>query len=88
MDSAGDPETDAHKAESKCPVSIPFVHGLMAWTPFSVVFTLKLTDVPFAQVVSKGEKLYYEITTGEQSKLVTPDAVAKLVLEKMRGKIG
>ncbi|CAL8242350.1 unnamed protein product [Merluccius merluccius] len=51
---AGDPETDAHKAESKCPV------------------------------VSKGEKLYYEITTGEQSKLVTPDAVAKLVLEKMR----
>ncbi|KAK0154411.1 Heat shock protein 14 [Merluccius polli] len=77
---AGDPETDAHKAESKCPVSIPFyVYGLMA-----VVFTLRLTDAPFAQVVSKGEKLYYEITAGEQSKLVTPDAVAKLVLEKMR----
>ena len=40
-----------------------------------------------SQVVSKGEKLYYEITAGEQTKLVTPDAVAKLVLEKMRGKI-
>ena len=37
-------------------------------------------------MVSKGEKLYYEITAGEQTKLVTPDAVAKLVLEKMRGK--
>uniref|UniRef100_A0A8C5CKV4 Heat shock 70 kDa protein 14 n=1 Tax=Gadus morhua TaxID=8049 RepID=A0A8C5CKV4_GADMO len=49
-----DPEANAHKAESKCPV------------------------------VSKGEKLYYEITAGEQTKLVTPDAVAKLVLEKMR----
>ncbi|CAL8323159.1 unnamed protein product [Lota lota] len=51
---ASDPETNSHKAESKCPV------------------------------VSKGEKLYYEITAGEQTKLVTPDAVAKLVLEKMR----
>lgn len=52
--SPGDPETDAHKAESKCPV------------------------------VSKEDKLYYEITAGEQSKLVTPDSAAKLVLEKMR----
>ncbi|KAK0141717.1 Heat shock protein 14 [Merluccius polli] len=45
---AGDPETDAHKAESKCP----------------------------------GEKLYYESPPGRQSKLVTPDAVAKLVPRK------
>ncbi|XP_056445307.1 heat shock 70 kDa protein 14 [Gadus chalcogrammus] len=51
---SADPEANAHKAESKCPV------------------------------VSKGEKLYYEISAGEQTKLVTPDAVAKLVLEKMR----
>ncbi|KAJ3612562.1 hypothetical protein NHX12_020833 [Muraenolepis orangiensis] len=51
---AGDPETKAHIAESKCPV------------------------------VCKGEKLYYDISAGEHNKLVTPDAVAKLVLEKMR----
>ncbi|XP_067110721.1 heat shock 70 kDa protein 14 [Osmerus mordax] len=49
----GDPETQAHKAESKCPL------------------------------VNRGEKPFYEIT-GDQTKHVSPEDVAKLIFHKMK----
>ncbi|KAG7236832.1 hypothetical protein INR49_000210 [Caranx melampygus] len=38
------------------------------------------------QVVNKAEKPYYEITAGEHPEYVAPEAVAKLVFAKMKGK--
>jgi len=91
VDSPGDPETSAHKAESKCPVSpsprLSLTDERCCAEANRGVVVLKLTEVLCAQVVSRGEKLYYEITAGEHNQLVSPDSVAKLVLEKMRGTV-
>lgn len=53
-------------------------HEMMCLAWFLCFFTL-------FQVVNKGDVPRYEIDTGETTKYVSPDDVAKLILHKMKG---
>ena len=92
-----DPEAEAHKAESKCPVSRLLSSGICLVAKchrsevtlhiFHTRHHLDSLGFSHSQVVNKGDLPKYEIDTGETTKYVSPDEVAKLVFHKMKGNV-
>lgn len=59
---------------------------ILVKSPFVFSLTVLSYLISHAQVVNKGDLPRYEIDTGETTKHVSPEEVAKLVFHKMKGK--
>lgn len=98
MDSSDDPQAQKYITESKCLVSMvllfPITKVIVKVLTCSISLKLcvfikilpYLTHLQFPlQVIEKNGKLQYEIDTGEETKFVNPEDVARLIFSKMKG---